>query len=165
MLPWRSPFEAVVCDKTILPRREKRHLYVHRPAKLQMLVEQVYPLQTQPMRDHTKLRAFQLADELVIMVYRYTQGFPQHEHFGLRSQLRRCAISVPSNIVEGSARHSEADYLRFLDIAYGSARELEYQLSLANRLGYLDSDTYQEMRHRSVETGKVLAGLIRSLRR
>lgn len=92
------------------------------------------------MRDHRKLRAFQLADELALLVYRYTDEFPRHEHFGLRSQLRRSAVSTPSHIVEGCARHSEADYLRFLDMAYGSARELEYQLSLAHRLGYLSTD-------------------------
>jgi len=117
------------------------------------------------MRDHTKLRAFHLADELALAVYRRTQDFPQDEHFGLRSQLRRCAVSVASNIVEGSARHSEADYLRFLDMAYGSARELEYQLHLAHRLGYLDDEPYQDVSGRSIETGKVLAGLMRSLRR
>ena len=117
------------------------------------------------MRDHTKLRAFHLADELALAVYRCTQDFPRHEHFGLRSQLRRCAISIASNIVEGSARHSEADYLRFLDMAYGSARELEYQLSLAHRLGYFDDATYQDVRGQSIETGKVLAGLLRSLRK
>lgn len=116
------------------------------------------------MRDHSKRRAFQLADELALLVYRHTDQFPQHEHFGLRSQLRRSAISTPSNIVEGCARHSEADYLRFLDIAYGSARELEHQLSLAHRLGYISHDRYRQLDGHSVETAKVLAGLIRAVR-
>ena len=117
------------------------------------------------MRDHTKLQAYHLADELALVVYSCTQGFPQHEHFGLRSQMRRCAVSIPSNIVEGCARHTEADYLRFLDMAYGSARELEYQLSLAHRLGYFNEEQYQEVSARSVATSKVLAGLIRALRK
>ena len=92
------------------------------------------------MRDHTKLWTFELADALPIQVYRATAGFPSEEQFGLTSQMRRAAVSVASNIVEGCARRSEADYLRFLDMAYGSARELEYQASLAHRLGFLAAD-------------------------
>ena len=89
------------------------------------------------MRDHTKLRAFELADMLAFTTYRATQDFPREEVFGLTSQMRRAAVSIAANIVEGCARNSEADYLRFLDMAYGSARELEYHISLAARLGYL----------------------------
>ena len=72
------------------------------------------------MRDHTKLRAFELADEVAVLVYRVTAGFPREELYGLTSQMRRAAVSVPSNIVEGCARDSQADYIRFLYIAgYG----------------------------------------------
>lgn len=115
------------------------------------------------MRDHTKLRAFELADEVALLTYRHTSSFPKAEQFGLTSQMRRAAVSVPSNIVEGCARDSLADYLRFLDIAYGSLRELDYQLSLATRLGFVSSET--ELHAKVHETSKVLGALIRSRRK
>lgn len=117
------------------------------------------------MRDHHKLRAFELADNFAVAVYNATHSFPREEIFGLTAQLRRAAISVPSNIVEGSARNSQADYARFLDIAYGSLMEAGYQLSLATRLGFLTPEKYQELDDLCAETGKVLNGLIRSLRK
>ena len=117
------------------------------------------------MRDHTKLRAFHLADELALAVYRATRSFPRQEQFGLTSQMRRAALSVPSNIVEGCARNSEADYLHFLDIAYGSLRELSYQVGFSHRLGYLGDEAHGRLRRQCTETSKVLSALIRSLRR
>ncbi len=111
------------------------------------------------------MRAFELADSLAVAVYRHTQGFPREEVYGLTSQLRRGAVSIASNIVEGCARHSEADYLRFLDIAYAASRELEYQLSLARRLEYLAAEDAAALMALATETAKVLAGLLRSLRR
>ena len=116
------------------------------------------------MRDHTKLQAFLASDELALMVYRATQSFPRVEQFGLTAQMRRAAVSVPSNIVEGCARQSEGDYLRFLDIAFGSLRELIYQASLARRLGYLSVDAFAPLDHQCTSASKLLAGLIRSLR-
>lgn len=117
------------------------------------------------MRDHKKLRAFELADNLALTVYKKTVCFPKEERYGLTSQMRRCAVSVASNIVEGCARNSLADYLRFLDIAYGSVRELEYQISLAVRLGFIDPTNAKEVESQCVETAKVLNGLITALRR
>jgi four helix bundle protein len=116
------------------------------------------------MRDHTKLRAFELADQSALAVYKATRNFPKEEQFGLTSQMRRAAVSCASNIVEGCARNSESDYLRFLDMAYGSVREVEYQASLAHRLGYVSAEAYEPLRERCVETSKVLGALIRSLR-
>jgi four helix bundle protein len=116
------------------------------------------------MRDHTKLRAFELADEVAMLVYRITAGFPKEELFGLTSQIRRAAVSVPSKIVEGCARDSEADYLRFLNIAFGSLRELHYQLTLSQRLGFLPNEDSSLIEPKVVETEKVLNGLIRALR-
>jgi four helix bundle protein len=97
------------------------------------------------MRDHRKLRAFQLADSLVLSVYSATRTFSKEEQFGLTSQLRRAAVSIASNIVEGCARKSPADYIRFLDMAFRSAREVEYQLTVAHRLGYIPADSAQTL--------------------
>jgi four helix bundle protein len=116
------------------------------------------------MRDHRKLKTFDLADQLTIAVYRHTRSFPREENFGLTSQMRRAAVSIACNIVEGCARHTEQEYLRFLDTAYGSARELEYQLSLAQRLGYLSDQDASVVRRSSEEVGRALHGLIKSIR-
>ena len=89
------------------------------------------------MRDHRKLRAFELADALVLEVYAVTATFPREEMFGLTSQLRRGAVSIASNIVEGCTRSTSRDYLHFLVMAHGAARELHYQLTVAERLDYL----------------------------
>jgi four helix bundle protein len=117
------------------------------------------------MRDHTKLRAFELADEIAILIYKLTKGFPKDEVYGLTSQMRRSAVSVPSNIVEGSARESQIEYVRFLEIAFGSLRELYYQFTLAVRLGYVGDSENIEIEPKIIETEKVLGALIRSLRK
>lgn len=116
------------------------------------------------MRDHTKLRAFEIADEVAILIYQITAKFPKDELYGLTSQMRRAAVSVPSNIVEGCARDTQADYRRFLTVAFGSLRELHYQLSLSKRLWFLSDQDYSIILTMIVEAEKVLNGLIRSLR-
>jgi four helix bundle protein len=116
------------------------------------------------MRDHRKLKAWHLADALALTVYRATLTFAKAELFGLTAQMRRGAVSVASNIVEGSARRSEADYLRFLDMAFAAARELQYHVSLAQRLGYLKPELAEELESSCTETCRVLSGLMRSLR-
>ena len=117
------------------------------------------------MRDHARLRAFELADEVVLLLYQVTKGFPKEELFGLTSQMRRAAVSVPSNIVEGCARETVPDYLRFLSIAFGSLRELKYQVNLSKRLGFLTIENATAIEPKIEETEKVLSGLIRSLRK
>lgn len=116
------------------------------------------------MRDHTKLRAFELADEIALLTYRATKIFPKDELYGITAQMRRAAVSVPSNIVEGCSRESQAEFLRFLEIAFSSLRELHYQAHLSNRLGYFESSAYAEFDIKLTETEKVLGALIRSVR-
>jgi four helix bundle protein len=116
------------------------------------------------MRDHTKLRAFELADEVAILTYSETRNFPKDEMYALTSQMRRSAVSVPSNIVEGCARESQTEFLRFLEIAFASLRELRYQFGLSKRLGYFNENSFADYDSKLLETEKVWGALIRSLR-
>ena len=116
------------------------------------------------MRDHTQLRAFELADSLALETYRITRLFPKEEVYGLTSQMRRAAVSIPSNIVEGCARETRAEYVRFLEIAFGSLRELHYQFSLAGRLNYVTGIDASRCESRMQEAEKVLGALVRSMR-
>ena len=112
------------------------------------------------MRNFKKIRAWQLADDLAVAVYEATAGFPRNEQFGLTAQMRRCAVSVASNIAEGSKRRHNPDYLRFLDIANGSVAELEYQVHLAHRLKYLSEERYTNLAAKVEEVARTLYGLI-----
>lgn len=89
-------------------------------------------------RDHARLKVFQKADALVLAVYRRARELPHEERYALSSQIRRAAVSIPTNIVEGSARSSLREYVYFLRIAHGSANELRYLLGLVTRLGFAD---------------------------
>jgi four helix bundle protein len=94
-------------------------------------------------RDHRKLRVFNLADDLVLEVYKTTKGFPAEERYGIQSQLRRSALSTAVNIVEGSARRTTREYAMFINVAIGSAAESHYLFDVAIRLGYLNATDHQ----------------------
>ena len=96
-------------------------------------------------RDHRKLNVFSQADALVLAVYAETATFPPDERFGLRTQVRRAAVSVPANIVEGCARRKQGEYLQFINISTGSAAETLYLLDLSNRLGFLEMEAYRRL--------------------
>jgi four helix bundle protein len=116
------------------------------------------------MRDPKKLEAFQAADELAVAVYGLVKCFPSHERFGLSLQLRRAAVSVAANIVEGCARETARDYARFLSIAYGSACEVQYEIGLAVRLGYLSGESANEVCEASAQTSRLLNRLFNRVR-
>src|SRR5271154_2866260 len=102
--------------------------------------------------------------ELVTAVYDATDGFPSQEQFGLVSQLRRAAVSVPSNIAEGKAHYSNRDFTRFLRIARGSLAEIETQMLIAHKRRYLPDAAVTKLTQQLDELGRILSGLIRSLR-
>lgn len=103
--------------------------------------------------------------ELVAAVYRNTGGFPASERFGLTNQLRRCAVSIPSNVAEGQGRLTSNEFHHFLGIARGSLMELETQLLIARNLGYLRDPNLNLLFDLASEVGRLLNGLMNSLRR
>jgi four helix bundle protein len=101
--------------------------------------------------------------DMVVRVYQITEPFPSKEMFGLTNQLRRAAVSVPSNIAEGQGRNTSNDFVRYLSISKGSLQEVQTQVELANRLGYLDETTTRDFLDFSEEVARLLNGLSRSL--
>jgi len=118
------------------------------------------------MAQHFKdLIVWQKAMDLVADVYRLTDTFPKREVYSLTDQIRRAAVSVPSNIAEGQAHFNKGEFLHFLRHAAGSLAELETQLLLAERLEYTGHDQAQILLKQVVEVGKILNGLINSLKK
>ena len=112
---------------------------------------------------YRNLIAWQKAKELALDIYSCTRKFPKDEIYGLTSQMRRAAISVPSNIAEGKGRRSRKDFAHFLYQARGSLLELETQLAIARDLGYLDADTFDKSLSKAEEVGRILNGLVNHL--
>ena len=110
------------------------------------------------------LLVWQKSMRLVTNIYQNTSSFPQSENYGLTSQIRRCAISIPSNIAEGYGRNSTGDYKRFLRISVGSLFELQTQIEIAFNLNYISDDTFQEMLSNTNELDRMLSSLINKIK-
>jgi four helix bundle protein len=115
------------------------------------------------VRDYTELIAWQKSMVFVTEIYKASEHFPQRELYGLSSQLRRAAVSIPSNIAEGLGRRSTKEFKYFLSNAQGSLCEVETQVRIAGNLSYLTADKVEELLSKAAEIGKILHGLQASL--
>ena len=115
-------------------------------------------------RDYRKLRVFDLADRLVLQTYRVSAGFPVTERYGLQAQIRRAAVSVAANIVEGSVRQTTGEWLNFLNIASGSATEAHYLAGVAGRLGFVEKREATGLEEGYSELSASLRAMSRALR-
>jgi four helix bundle protein len=114
-------------------------------------------------KPHKKLEAWKQSMDLVIEIYRTTENFPSQEIYGLTNQIRRAAISIPSNIAEGAARQTKKEFTNYLHMAQGSLSELDTQIELASRLGYFDQETFRMLDERLERIDKMITGLIHHL--
>jgi four helix bundle protein len=112
------------------------------------------------MKNFRDLLVWQKSHQLTLNTYRETKSFPNDERFGLTSQIRRSAASIPANIAEGCGRRGNAEFHRFLQVAMGSASELEYHLLLANDLNYLKAESYNTLNDQVCEIKRMLAALL-----
>ena len=118
-----------------------------------------------PLRSYKELIAWQQGIELVSEIYRYTKDFPRVEVYGLTNQIRRAAVSIPSNIAEGQGRLTRGEFRQFLGHARGSIFELESQILIAGKLGYVKREDAESLLQRVAELGRILNGLLKSLDR
>lgn len=116
------------------------------------------------MKDYREIQAWQRSHALTVKVYQATKSFPKEELFGLTSQMRRAASSIPANIAEGCGRDGDPELKRFLTISLGSASELDYFILLATELGYLEAKTAHPMASEILEIRKMLGGFVKKLK-
>ena len=116
------------------------------------------------MQDFKQLKVWKKAHMLTLKIYKMTTNFPKEELFGLTSQIRRASASIPANIAEGCGRGGDADFARFLQIAMGSASELEYHLLLARELNYLNKSEYEDSNKQVIDIKRMLTTLIKTVR-
>ncbi len=117
------------------------------------------------VRDYRDLIVWQKAMDLVELLYRRTKSFPREELYGLTSQMRRAAVSIPSNIAEGQARRTTRDFMHFLSIARGSLKELETQIIISHRLDYMNGTQQSELVDLTEEISRLISGLNNSLKK
>ena len=117
------------------------------------------------MRSHNNLEAWKKSVDFVVEIYRATDGFPKEEKYGLTSQVRRASVSIPANIAEGAGRKSDKEFIHFLSNAQGSASEVETELLIANRLGFLPDFKYNALCGSLDEIGRLITGLSNYLKR
>jgi four helix bundle protein len=117
------------------------------------------------VRPHENLEVWKKSIDTALIVYRVTESFPKEEKFGLISQLRKASVSIAANIAEGAARTSKKEFCHFLSNAQGSASEVETELLIAYRLGYVTNEKYEPLRSSIDEIGRMLTGLTQKLNR
>jgi four helix bundle protein len=114
-------------------------------------------------KPHKKLKAWKQSMDLVIEIYRATEDFPSQEIYGLTNQIRRAAVSIPSNIAEGAARQTKKEFANYLHVAQGSLSELDTQIELARRLGYLNDGDWKVLDQQMERIDKMISGFIKRL--
>ena len=117
------------------------------------------------MKTHKDLDVWNKAIEFVTNLYAITEKFPNHELYGLTSQIRRAAVSIPSNIAEGAVRNGKLDFIRFLNISLSSAAEVDTQLIIAKNLAYITENQYDDIQPELKSISKLIQGLIRYLKK
>ena len=115
------------------------------------------------LKDYKELQVWQKAYQLCVAIYKRTNTFPKEERYGITSQIRRAAVSIPSNIAEGYGRKTTKEYIQALYIAYGSVCELETQILLSNDLGYINAEDLEQLQKSLGDIERMLKGLIKSL--
>ena|SRR5919106_964783 len=114
-------------------------------------------------KPHKKLEAWKQSMDFVVEIYKATEGLPSQEIYGLTNQIRQAAVSIPCNIAEGAARQTRKEFTNFLHIAQGSLSEVDTQVDIAHRLGYLDTERCKSFDNKMAPIDKMLTGLIRHL--
>ena len=117
------------------------------------------------MKDFLNIKAWRRAHELTLKIYKVCESFPKEELYGLTSQIRRAAGSIPTNIAEGCGRSTDVELARFVDIALGSASEVEYHLLLARDLGYIAAEYYEALNSEIIEIKRMLTTFAKTVRK